>query len=357
MKIQIARNGEVIGEFTIMELRLAVKIGTVSEEDFAWAEGWTEWKPVKGLAELAKAREGKPPKAPKAPKPPQPATEKQIAYITSFGAEVKAGLTKAEASAMLDKLTTDPRARERQKQLNEEKSRLLTIERESYPSYYYRIDIDNARRELERATKEIETYAAKKAEIKTELAKQKADLASATEALSKATDATQIEEWKEEIENCKEQIQNRQEEWADCIESEKDDKGNLKDYKEELNDAVKYRVEFWKDTFRDNPEEFSEAGGTLNAHYGQFLKVPTNKEVSEILEALDRQMPGWDKGHAPSFFSTYQATFPDRLKQSAVKQPARKVSAKKSSSGCLALLAAPIFLYLIFRFAPHSLFL
>lgn len=297
MKIQIARNGEVIGEFTIMELRLAVKAGTVTEEDFAWAEGWTEWKPVKGLVELATAKGGKP--------------------------------------------------------SNEGKAHLAMVERQTQHLGYFTFRIDDVKKELNHATKTIEAYADRKAEIKVELARLKTDLTSATEALAKATDAKQIEQWQEEIENCNEQLQDYEEELEDNIEAEKWEKESLKeslkDYRQEVKDAEKGRIEFWKDTFRENPEDDSAEHDTFYEEYGQFLKMPTNKEVADILATLDAQMPEWEKGRAPSFYSTYQATFPDRVKQRAALKPARQARAKKPSSGCLVLLAIPLLLYVLLR--------
>ena len=357
MKIHIARSGEVIGEFSIIELRVAVKSGMVSEQDFAWAEGWLEWRPVGGLSELVKAKEEK---LLKVPNPPQAATEKQLAYIKTFGEEVKAGLTKAEASALLDKLTADPQAREKQQQLKEEEISQYNMDKEAYPSFYLKIDIDEAREELESAIKEIESYSANKAQINATLAKLKANLANATEALDKASDSTKNKEWNEKIKNFEEQIRECEEELLDTIQSEKDDKEGLKEYKQELTYALQYRIDFWKDTFRENPEDFSDAWEALYTQYGQFLKIPSNNEISEILDALDMEKPGWDKGHVSAFFLTYQSTHTDRARKSVRKeQPTpkrqgRKGKGKRSSCGCLIVVALLSLLYLLFRFLSSS---
>lgn len=339
MKFQIARNGEEVGAFTLAELKKAIKAGTVLREDFAWTEGWAEWKPVGDVEGIPKA---KAPPAPKAPPQPQPATEKQVKYIESFGEQVKPGLTKEDASAMLDRLTQDPKAKERQNQINAERFRMETLDREAHPSFYYRIEIESAQASLDYEIKEAEKYAEERKGLKEQVDKMKAELAATREALAKATDPAQVEEWKEEVENVKEQLASAEEELAENIQAEKDTKENLPDYKDDLKLAVKNRIEFWKDAFRELPQEYSAAQEKLYAGWGRFLKMPTNKEVADILAALDAQLPGWDKGHDSFFFATYTSTFTDRAKKSAEKatRPPKAQKAAKQGKGCLVMVAA-----------------
>jgi len=51
------------------------------------------------------------------PKKERPATEKQIAYIRSFGVEPKPEMTIGEASSLLDQLINDPQAQDRKMEI------------------------------------------------------------------------------------------------------------------------------------------------------------------------------------------------------------------------------------------------
>ena len=52
MNFHISRNGSVFGEFSLDELIKAINTGTVLDSDFAWIEGWDNWRAVGSLEEI-----------------------------------------------------------------------------------------------------------------------------------------------------------------------------------------------------------------------------------------------------------------------------------------------------------------
>lgn len=79
MKIQIARNGEVLGEFTREELEENISRGMFDPTDSFWREGMVEWKPLRDLDfYLPKT------KAPAVPPPPLP-----VVQATDIGKHTK----------------------------------------------------------------------------------------------------------------------------------------------------------------------------------------------------------------------------------------------------------------------------
>jgi len=342
MKFQISRNGEVIGEYSLVELKKAVKAGSILETDFAWSEGWAEWR---GVGTLEGIPPKKAPAKPKVIKPPQPATEKQLAYIASFGVGVKAGLTKAEATAMLNELTNDPKAIARKEAMEQQKREAEMNDRASFPSYYLKRDIIEAENNIQATLTSQRENVTKIKQMEAELKSLTLELAKANERLTAATDSSQQSEWIAEVERIEEQIKESKEELDDIRFEVSCYKDELTDSKEEMKDYERQRLEFWKDTFRSDPEDECAAQLDLYEKYGQYFKMPTNKEVTDILDACDKALPTWDKTNVSAFFATYQNSFPDRVKQQTQKKT-------KAGKGCLVILfAAPAFLYILFRIA------
>lgn len=90
--------------------------------------------------------------------------------------------------------------------------------------------------------------------------------------------------------------------------------GEKTDALEEYKDALKNRIEFWKDTCRqaDCTCEWEQAMN-LNEKYGYRFKVPSTKQITPILEALDAKAPTWDKDYPYIFFETLEINFPELL--------------------------------------------
>jgi chromosome segregation ATPase len=261
------------------------------------------------------------------------ATEDQIDDLRSFGIEVKPELTRGEASDLLYKATKDPMAFQRQ------------LEQEiKFPSYFLRRAIQRARQELEESRQE-------KAERRSELTALAKQLAAAEKKreLDLLNDGLtdEVQAIKSEIEATK-----------SAFDGVPD---NLKDAQDELKDQTSRRSNFWKATFSkygavsvDNADliDYSETIDRLHDEFGRFFKSPTNKQIAEILEALDRASVDWDRKEPHAFYATLKASFPDALR----KNPARStMQPTKTGTGCLLIagLILPALGVLIVVLARH----
>lgn len=254
------------------------------------------------------------------------ATEKQISYLVSFGVTVPAGLTKGEASDLIDRCVNDPEAVARQQQLREIRYEEERRERASFPSFHLKADIASAACEVE-AIKE------RRNKTKTEISVRKKELAAAQRNLEKATDDDERKKIQTQIDNLKTDLEVAEAELADLP-------VEMEDALRELKDARLRRLSFWKATFRQDwvltDEEnrlgdFEDAINHLYAQYGCYFKVPTNKQVTDILEALDKDSRDWDKQEPQAFYTTLKAKVPDCTRSV-------KTVTSSPSQGCLVLL-------------------
>jgi len=78
----------------------------------------------------------------------QPATEKQLAYLQSFGVTPPTALTKVQASDMIQRCLDDHVARERQSEFRAIEIERQRRDRETSPSYYLKQDILSADSDL-----------------------------------------------------------------------------------------------------------------------------------------------------------------------------------------------------------------
>jgi hypothetical protein len=112
---------------------------------------------------------------------------------------------------------------------------------------------------------------------------------------------------------------------------------------EEAKDELKYesglRIKFWKATFPSgrhslNIEDWEGLADYNEAisRYSEFarhFKVPTCKQISDVLATLDAESPDWDKTEPERFYETLAALFPETKRRPVVRA---------SKSGCLVLL-------------------
>lgn len=374
MGIQIARNGDLIGEFTAEQLNEAVTRGNVLKEDFAWYEGLTDWITVgellitlqpkldvipdqapKGQTKPKPVKSTKQPKQKPEAKPKHdwrtdPASEKQLNYLASFGVTPKICITKGEASDLIDKCTTDPSALERQERIREAKFEEKRLERAMFPSYNLRIEMASASKDLERIKNDREKAKAKlSADIK--------ELTDFQKKLAQTTNEEEKDDLQSRIDDIKAEIETDEAELSDFP-------GDLKDAQEELKSRQSLRIGFWKATFKPdwieaddemNLIDFADTIDRLYTDYGSYFKVPTNKQIADILAALDEASPDWDKEQTHSFYATLKASFPDCIKKSVQsgRSPASFVrrSASPRKQGCLVLVSALIFIY---YFVTHA---
>jgi len=116
-----------------------------------------------------------------------------------------------------------------------------------------------------------------------------------------------------------------------------DDLADLKEAKQELQHRRSLRAKFWKATFSARalgPDDFEDLADyfdtidQLHARYASRLKVPSLKQVGDVLAALDSSSPEWDKHEPELFYSRYAASYSDAVK----RVPAAQVASKQ---GCL----------------------
>jgi len=258
-----------------------------------------------------------------------PATEKQINYLASFGVTAQPGPTKGEASDLIEQCTNDPEALARQNQIRQVRYEEGTRERAAFPSYYLKADIVRASRDLE----EIKD---RRDKTKKEISTKAKELRAAEKKFEQAVNDDDKADIRRQIDDIKADLENAQSESADFP-------GELEDAQTELKDARSSRIGFWKATFKEDwilsDEEsrlidFADTIDSLYATYGRYFKIPTNKEVIDILEVLDKASPDWDKREPHAFYTTLKATVPDCTRKSA------KALTSSSGQGCLMFLAS-----------------
>jgi hypothetical protein len=78
-----------------------------------------------------------------------------------------------------------------------------------------------------------------------------------------------------------------------------------------LESASLQREEFWMDTCRDpaHMKAASVPAMTLYRLQGCRFEAPTREHVQEILGALDKALPTWDKEHPELFYQTLELNF------------------------------------------------
>jgi hypothetical protein len=144
------------------------------------------------------------------------------------------------------------------------------------------------------------------------------------------------------IDDIKADLENSQSELADFP-------GELEDAQTELKDARSSRISFWKATLKEDwvlsDEEsrlidFADTIDSLFARYGRYFKIPTNKNVIDILEALDKASPDWDKCEPHAFYAALKATVPNCTRKCV------KAVASSRGQGCLILFAGIVSLVL-----------
>ena len=255
--------------------------------------------------------------------PNDPATENQKDYLRSFGITAKEGLTKGEASDLIDRAKNDPAALETRNRLQLAKHEEQRTREAEFPSYHLKQMIASAAKDLEEAKKE-------KREARALLTNRKNKVAAAQQKRATVTDEFKQMSLDDEIKDLEDEA-SEAEEAFDRISVE------------EANDELKYesglRIKFWKATFRSggrslNMEDwegladYDEASRRLGEFAGHF-KAPTNNQISEVLAKLDAELPDWDKTQPERFYASLAALFPETKRQPVVPSP---------KAGCVVLL-------------------
>jgi hypothetical protein len=81
--------------------------------------------------------------------------------------------------------------------------------------------------------------------------------------------------------------------------------------------AISKRQMFWIDTCRD-PSRMQGACGQVLELYRKFgcrFESPSNKQVQEVLSALDSAVPAWDRDHPLLFYQTLELNYPELVRR------------------------------------------
>ncbi len=86
---------------------------------------------------------------------------------------------------------------------------------------------------------------------------------------------------------------------------------NLHPAEQNLALAISKRQMFWIDTCRDPTRMQAACGQVLEFYrkYGCRFEAPSNRQVQEVLSALDSAMPSWDRDHPEVFYQTLELNF------------------------------------------------
>jgi len=255
----------------------------------------------------------------------RPATERQLEYLKSFGVTPPGSLTKVQASEMIERCLDDPAARERQSRFRAAEFDRMRREREVFPSYYLKQDIISAERQLNDLRQAHE-------QERKELSQYRRELEDIQRRLQKTEDEIRQTALQQQIASTQELIESTESEI-------RDQPTEIKEAKEEFHYRQSLRTKFWKATFTQlgaNPDDtedlidYCDVIDRFYEGYGHCFKVPTLKQVSDILEALDKASPDWDKQEPQSFYANYKASFPDAVKRVGTRRAVSK-------QGCLLL--------------------
>jgi len=84
-----------------------------------------------------------------------------------------------------------------------------------------------------------------------------------------------------------------------------------------LTSAIAKRQEFWKDTCRNPVRMQSRSAPVVDLYmkYGCRFVAPTPEQVQEVLNALDRASPLWDRDHPELFYQTLELNFAELLRR------------------------------------------
>lgn len=81
--------------------------------------------------------------------------------------------------------------------------------------------------------------------------------------------------------------------------------------------AISKRQMFWIDTCRDPTRMQAACGQVLDYYrkYGCQFDPPSNRQVQEVLSALDPAVPFWDRDHPVLFYQTLELNYPHLMRR------------------------------------------
>ncbi len=286
MVTHIARLGKITGQYSPEDLAKALTDGTIKGGDHWWRPGMKDWKLVSSESPLI----------PEAPKPvkqsaevqgdwrvrpkhkpsqfgDEPATEKQLALIKDAGLTDIAGLTKYDASRWLDLIlgTSDGRKSLNQRQFQAMQEKQAENEEAGLGCDGHRTPSGQYRKEIKFCLEWINE--------KKEEARQNIE----DEPESEDFYASKLEEEEQELrESIGQQMENRADYWIWVIECSKEEE----DERYEMMSSN----ENWE-TYMYVEDGLAEK---LFAIASRLPRVPTQKEVIDLLAKLDAGSDDWD---------------------------------------------------------------
>ena len=301
MVTHIARLGKVIGQYSPEDLAKALADGSVNGGDHWWRAGMKDWKLVSAesplipeptkAAEPATPTEGDWRVRPKH-KPSQygdePATEKQLALIKDAGLTDLAGLTKYDASRWLDLIlgTDDGRKSLNERQFQAMQEKQVENEKAGLGCDGHRTPSGQFRKEINFCLKCIEE---KRAKILKEMESIKQDMEDDPDnkkeyaAMLKESQKAYRDEEKDYLPDIAQQMVKRAEYWIWVIKYSKSKPG--KDPQDLMSDGADWEIYMYvEDTLAE--KLFSVAR--------RLPRVPTKKEVKDLLAKLDAGSADWD---------------------------------------------------------------
>lgn len=287
MVTHIARLGKVIGQYSHEDLAKGLANGTIKGQDHWWRPGMKDWKLVSAESPLM-------PEPPKPEKPPtrvegdwrvrprhnpsqfgdEPATEKQLALIKDAGLTDTVGLTKYDASRWIDLILGTDDGRE---SLNDRQFQAMQEKQEQNEKAG--LGCDGHRTPSGKYREEIKCI---------------------------------LKYFEEKKEEARQSIEDDPDEKAYYLSSLKDDE---KEYKQEVDEQMTWRAEYWiwvikcsKAKTADKRWEMMSGDESwetymyvedaladkLFAIASRLARVPTKKEIKDLLARLDSGSDDWD---------------------------------------------------------------
>jgi hypothetical protein len=92
---------------------------------------------------------------------------------------------------------------------------------------------------------------------------------------------------------------------------------SMRTAEEALAIAISKRKMFWTDTCRDPTRMQGACGQVLEFYrkHGCRFEAPSNKQVQELLSALDSAVPFWDRDHPSLFYQTLELNYPELVRR------------------------------------------
>ena len=192
-----------------------------------------------------------------------------------------------------------------------------------FPSYHLKQMIASAVKDLEEAKKE-------KREARALLTNRKNKVAAAQQKRANATDEFEQLSLDNEIKDLEDEASEAEEAF---------DRISVEEAKDELKYESGLRIKFWKATFSSggrslNMEDWEgladyDEAISCYSEFSRHFKVPTHKQISDVLATLDAESPDWDKTEPQRFYASLAALFPETKRQPVGPSP---------KTGCVVLL-------------------